>query len=94
MKKTIRIVLIVGALLTMVIAPALAQDTTSAVGAAASSSGIVDWLKSNWYIVLPLLYEFFVRLVPTATDWSWVNLIKTIIDWLIANKKPNGAKHK
>lgn len=64
---------------------------------ASTASAIWAWIAANWYIVLPALYEFIIRVVPTAKDWSWLNLIKKLLDFLLPNlatKSTAKATHK
>jgi hypothetical protein len=84
------------AVLTIIITTGFAQDSTVADSVVTDSggsaiSGVWDWIRNNWYIVLPALYEFIIRVVPTAKDWSALNLIKKMLDFLVPNAATKAA---
>lgn len=84
MKKVFRILMLTAFVAATFTMPAFAQDSTEVI-TPATGGGFLQFIKDNWFIVLPALYEFIVRIIPTAKDWSWLNLLKKFIDFLIPN---------
>lgn len=57
---------------------------------------VIAWILANKALlafVLPLLYEAFIRLVPTAKNWSIFRILETIFDYLITNKSKGALPH-
>jgi hypothetical protein len=58
--------------------------------------GVYGFLLNNWKALLLALFGFIetiVRLTKTERDNSIFNYIKTILDWLLPNRKTDGGTH-
>lgn len=95
--------MIIFALLTIVVVGAIAQTATVTTvidpNAIPVGGTWPEWV--SWAIVVVLtLWEIILRLVPTAKDWTLVNKIVTILNWIAslfngignATKDNNGKK--
>jgi hypothetical protein len=58
---------------------------------------LIQWIKENPAIVIAavaFIWEVVFRRIPTAKDWSIINLIAKLIDSLIRNRKKTGGAHR
>lgn len=55
------------------------------------------FLIANWEVIagvsIPVLFELIFRRVPTEKDWSIINLIKRLVDFIIKNRGKHGQIH-
>lgn len=69
---------------------------TDSTPAPEKPKGLWAWLKANWAVLIPAFVAFLetvFRLTPTNTDNSVLNFIKSILDWLIPNRRIGGGTH-
>lgn len=55
-----------------------------------------EYFKAHHETIMPcavVIYEFIVRRKPTKKDWSILNLVKTVFDYLVTNKSKQGGRH-
>ena len=44
--------------------------------------------------MIPVVYDVLIRLVPTAKDWTLLNKVIDVIEFILPNRKAGGGKIK
>lgn len=48
---------------------------------------IIDFIKDNWLIISPIIYEILVRAIPTKWNASIIDYIIGILNAIVENKR-------
>lgn len=48
---------------------------------------ILDFIKDNWAILVPIIYEILVRAIPTKWNLSIVDYVIGILNAIVENKR-------
>ena len=51
-----------------------------------------DALEWGWLI--PVAYDVLIRLFPTTKDWSILNKIIDVVEYIVPNRKSGGGRIK